>query len=499
MLHRRDDAGLALGVAGDARRGEDRVRHRARRCHHAERLEAAAVERHVAGAKGLQNRGAAGGRGRHVGDVDRPPRLLVRFREVDHDLLLPDVHCRAEVEAIGADPVVLEVVLGLVDAVGELADLVPHPVLGVIHERVADLLEGLDAEPLHHSPQPLLGGVERADHRVEVAPGGVGGAVIGERDAPDVLHVLAARKQLHRRQPEPLLKHLGGGAGEGAHRHAADLGDMGDVGGVADQRAVDEDRLHQQMLRHVALAAVRIVVDDHVALLDRLLHLLHAERHRVQAGADDRRVHLGLAHHAQVAVEQAAREVPRFAEDRRIRGAHHGAFHLVADVAERVVDHRERDRVLLRREPSGAHRSTGRPRQAHDEAAIGADLDFALRRHEGGGIHLVDDRGPCDHGACGELRAAVDRRLQRRVAVEVDLAVGVGLARARGGRAQGRIGALLADGDHPHLGHLGHLVAERVAVELLVLAVEPFERPREAASSSSSVSSCTSSPKFWPM
>ena len=58
--------------------------------------------------------------------------------------------------------------------------------------------------------------------------------------------------------------------------------------------------------------------------------------------------------------------------------------------------------------------------------------------------------------------------------------MGVGLTRARGRCAQGRIGALLADGDHSHLGHLGHLVAERVAVELLVLAVQPLQRPRKA-------------------
>ena len=203
------------------------------------------------------------------------------------------------------------------------------------------------------------------------------------------------------------------------------------VGGVADQRAVHEDRLHQQVLGHVALAAIGVVVDDHVALLDRLLHLLHAKRHRVQAGADDRRVHLGLAHHAQAPVEQAAREIPRFAEDRRIGGAHHGAFHLVADVAERVVDHRERHRILLRREPPRADRSACRacrPGQAHDEAAVAAHRDLAPRRHQGGGIHLVDDRRPRNHAAGGKRHAPVDRRLQRLLALEIDLAVGVGLA-----------------------------------------------------------------------
>jgi len=47
---------------------------------------------------------------------------------------------------------------------------------------------------------------------------------------------------------------------------------------------------------------------------------------------------------------------------------------------------------------SGASRpvkdhSVRHPGQAHDQAAVGADLHLALRRHESGGIHLVDDRG----------------------------------------------------------------------------------------------------------
>ena len=317
LLHAGDDARLALRIAGDARRGEDRIGDRAGRRHHLDGAETAAVERHVARAHALQNRRASSGGGRNPGDVDRPFRLRVRAREIDHHLVVPDVHGGTEEVFFVDDTVVLEIILARIHPVRQAADLGPHPLLGMLDQGVADTLERFDAEFFDQRTKASLGGIERADHGVKIAPGRVGCAVIGKRDAPHVLHIFAPRHQLDGRQPQAFLKHLGRGTGERAHRHAADLGDMGDVGRVTDQPVAHEHGLHQQMFGHVALAPVGIVVHDNIALLDILFtQFLDAKRHGMKARADDRRVHFGLTDHAEPPVEKRAGEIPRFTEDR---------------------------------------------------------------------------------------------------------------------------------------------------------------------------------------
>ena len=96
------------------------------------------------------------------------------------------------VGALG-DAVVLHAVLGIVDAVGHLGDLGPHEPLGVVEQLVGGVGEEVAAVLLEQFEDPLLGHVERADHRVVVAPGGLRGAVVGEDDPPEVADVLAAR------------------------------------------------------------------------------------------------------------------------------------------------------------------------------------------------------------------------------------------------------------------------------------------------------------------
>ena len=150
------------------------------------------------------------------------------------------------------------------------------------------------------------------------------------------------------REAQPLLEDLRRRAREGTHRHPADLRNVGDVRRVADEFVVQEHGLHEHVLGHMTLTPVGVVVHDDVARLEALFaELFHTQRDGVEARADDGRVHLGLAHHAELAVEEDAAEVSGLTEDRRVRGAHHGARHLVADVAERVVHDRERDRILL--------------------------------------------------------------------------------------------------------------------------------------------------------
>ena len=101
---------------------------------------------------------------------------------------------------------------------------------------------------------------------------------------------------LDRRQAQPLLVDLGRVGGEGAGRHAADLADVGDVADEAPGFALPEDRLDDEVLGHVALAAVGVVVDVDVARAEGLQpDLVEHPLHRVLAGAEHRRAELGLA------------------------------------------------------------------------------------------------------------------------------------------------------------------------------------------------------------
>ena len=94
--------------------------------------------------------------------------------------------------------------------------------------------------------------------------------MVREHDPPQALVVPPAFHQLHRRKTEPLLVDVGRVGREAAGRLAADLRDVAHVAGEPEQLALAEDRLHHHVLRQVAVAAIRVVVDDDVAGLEEL-------------------------------------------------------------------------------------------------------------------------------------------------------------------------------------------------------------------------------------
>ena len=117
---------------------------------------------------------------------------------------------------------------------------------------------------------------------MEVSPRVLRRAVVGEDDPPDLLVVSAALEELHRRQAEPLLVDVGGVRGEAAWRLAANLGDVPDVAGEAEELVLTEDRHHRHVFGEVALPSVGVVVDNDVPRLEELLaELLERPAHRV--------------------------------------------------------------------------------------------------------------------------------------------------------------------------------------------------------------------------
>ena len=166
--------------------------------------------------------------------------------------------------------------------------------------------------------QAPFGDRERADHGVKVAPRGTRRAVVGEDDLPDVVDVLAAAHDLHRRQPQALLVDLARVRGESSHRLAADLGKVGDVADEAVQLAAVVHRLDHGVLGQVAAAAVGVVVHHHVAGGGsfRKSHLGDRPLHGVEDRPDLGRAKLGVGDHLRVAVEHHAGEVQPLVEDR---------------------------------------------------------------------------------------------------------------------------------------------------------------------------------------
>ena len=300
------------------------------------------------GAVGEVEHRVVGGRGGHaVGAVAGTLRLRAGAVVVEDDALAAHHHGAVDAVALVRDhAVVLDPVLELVLAVGNLRDLRAHAPLGVVHELLAGADHGVEAVAVQELLQTPFGDRERADHGVKVAPRGARRAVVGEDDLPDVVDVLAAAHDLHRRQPQTLLIDLAGVGGESADCLAADLGEVGDVADEPVQLAAVVHWLDHGVLGQVAAAAVGIVVYHHVAGAEVLRsHLGDRPLHGVEDRPDLGRAELGVGDHLRVAVEHHAGEVQPLVEDRGVGGLHHRQPHLAAGVDQVVVDDGEGDAV----------------------------------------------------------------------------------------------------------------------------------------------------------
>ena len=104
------------------------------------------------------------------------------------------------------------------------------------------------------------------------------------------------------------MEDLGRLAAERTRHHAADLGDMADADGKAEQAAVLEERLEEGVLGAVQAAAIGVVVEDDVALLQGLERdLLGAGLDQQGHAADHGRAELGAGDHVALGVGQAHR------------------------------------------------------------------------------------------------------------------------------------------------------------------------------------------------
>ncbi len=286
--------------------------------------------------------------GRPVGDaergVDGPLRLWRGAVVIDHDAVARDRHLDLDRVGFVFDPVVFHDVVEGVSAVRDPGDLGPHAPLGIIHQRVDMLAEGRGAVLAREVRHAALAEVDGGDQGAEVAVIVAGGADVGQHQPPDVVDVLPRSLDLDRGHAQPLVEHFRSLAREARRGHAADLADMADGDREADHGAFHEDRLEEGVLGRVQPAPVRVVVHQHVALLQLAEgDLLDARAQQQRHAADHGRAEIAGGDQLARRESEAAGEVERLTEDGRIGCPHerhaHVAAHRNQDASDDVQRH----------------------------------------------------------------------------------------------------------------------------------------------------------------
>ena len=239
-----------------------------------------------------------------------------------------------------------------VGPVRDLLDLLAEHPLGVVHPVVRGAHHDLGAVALDEAEEPLLPELAGGEHRVHVA------AV--HRLGPDVVedHPVEVLVQRPALVPAQRVVHLRLGVdvervrvdpGEGT----ADVEHVRSHGRVAEQLALVEDRHRDRDVRRVRGAEVRVVVDDHVAVLDLAVEPVQEAADVPGQRADVHRRRVRLAQLASLGVEDPGAEVLGLADDRRVAHPEEHARHLLGDRVERAAEDAQRDRVDLDALPGG--------------------------------------------------------------------------------------------------------------------------------------------------
>ena len=313
------------------------------------------------------------------------------------------------VERVGPDAVGVEERLARVDAVGDLRDVRAHHLLGAVAQLLHARGHGLLAVAVDQRREPLLAHRERGDLRLDVADPLLRHPDVREDDRQDVLVHHALAEELHRRQPQPLLLHLGRARREPAGHRAARVRPVAGVRQVRPQPAAVEERLHHLHVHQVRAARVRVVDDEDVAGLEAVGAALrdvldHRARRELHDADEDRQPELALRDDLAVVLRvDAVGAVEALRDDGRERRALEGEVHLARDLLQPVLDDDQRDRI---------DRLHASPPHGDDEVAERVDLDAVARLDHRGRVELLHDGRPVEPDAGGQA-ARADRSAYR--------------------------------------------------------------------------------------
>ena len=257
--------------------------------------------------------------------------------------------------------VVVDVVLGLPDPIGQRRDALAGEALDVVLHLAERGLHRLLAV-LVDQPQDLaLADPRRLGLGLQVADDVAGRAGVRRDHAHDVAEVAAPVPDPDRRDPQPLAEVVARGDVERAGDAAAHVGPMAARLRVGDHLVADEDRPDDARVVEVRAARVGVVDQEHVAGMDVARELLdHGLRRVVQRADVDGDVLIALHDRVAARIAQRRGEVARI-DDEGVAGAQDLLAHLVDRVDERVLQHLEGDRVERcdpargRRRRRGAH------------------------------------------------------------------------------------------------------------------------------------------------
>ncbi len=290
------------------------------------------------------------------GDVEPGRHLGIRACQVDCDLVALDAHRRLDPQADAAVAGVVVEPPGrcLVLAVRDRDDLRAQHPLRVVHPVVGGAHDDVDAVSLDEAEEAIAPELAGREHRVHVAAIHRLGADVLEDHPVEVLVQLAApvptqpvvelrlRVDVECVRVDPGIR-------------AADVEHVRGDCCEADVLAVVEDRHRDRDVRRVRGAQVRVVVDDHIALVDLVGERVHEAADVPGQRADVHRRRVRLAELAPFDVEDARAEVFRLADDRRVAHAEEDAGHLFRDRVKPSAEDPQRDRVdldaLARRRP----------------------------------------------------------------------------------------------------------------------------------------------------
>ena len=323
----------------------------------------------------------------------------MRARQVIVDALALDRQLELDRDqALAQHRVLVDVVLGLPGAVGQLGHARARELLDVVLDLGERRLDGVDAVLVAEALDLALGELRRLGLRLHVADDVMRRArVVGDQHR-DVGEVAALVPDAHGRDPQALAHVVDGVDVERAGHGAADIGPVAVGLGEAEQLALVEDAAHDARVVEVRAAHERVVDDEHVARMDVVAEGvddgLGGEVERADVRGDvARALHHGVA----LRVAEGRREVARV-DHERVAGAEDLLGHLVDDVDERVLENFERDGI--ERVARLAHRF-GRSHLSHLHD-VDADVHpfvhrrAGVRRDDRGGIELIDDRGPLE-------------------------------------------------------------------------------------------------------
>ena len=307
---------------------------------------AAAVVRRDVGVEALEDRQP--GRGQRVGvrRVHGAGRLRVAAGQVDVHVLARDLdasrarrcpRCRARRSRSTTRRRRCRRATSLISS--------PRALEGVAADRLGVALDLLEAVALDRLQQAALADPDRALLREQVAAQLVRVAQVGEDHREDVLAELAAVPDLERRKREALGPDVRREVGHARRPRRADV-EVVDLDRRPEAELVaDEHGGRDDDVADVAVAAVRVVADHHVAVADVALEAVRDLLEDDVHAADVQRRPLVHRDQARLAVEHRAREVAGQRQDRRPGGVLQRHRHLVDDRDVAPRQHRERGRV----------------------------------------------------------------------------------------------------------------------------------------------------------